>query len=64
MTALKCLFCASSHSFDLGEDESKGRVTWPIELVDLEMVCVEGYLGMAVDTCAGLGYNLANVRRC
>jgi len=47
-----------SHSFDLRVDLCKRRIIQPIEFVDLEMVCVERYLAMAIDAGAGLGYNL------
>jgi hypothetical protein len=44
--------------FYLRVNELKRRIVRAVELVDLEVVCVERYLMMAVDVGAGLGYNL------
>lgn len=53
------LFSISSHSFYLRVNELERRIVRPVKLVNLEVVCVERYLMMAVDAGAGLGYNLA-----
>lgn len=57
--ALEHLGGVSGHAFDLGVDELERGIIRSIKLIELEMVCTERDLVVAVNAGAGLWYNLA-----
>jgi len=51
----------SGHPLNLRVDELKRGIVWAVEFVNLEMVCVQRYLKVAIDAGASLGYDLASL---
>lgn len=51
----------SGHPLNLRVDELKRGIVRAVEFVNLKMVCVQRYLGVAIDAGASLGYNLASL---